>query len=140
MKIELFRNYCLQFVGLQYKWGGDDTIQGFDCSGFAQEILEAFGGHPKSGTDLTAQGLYDNMVKVCTPHLEQVGVLVFYGKSYDRIRHVALMISDDLVIEAGGGGSRTNDEDDAARDNAYIRIRPMKYRKDFLGTLLPSYL
>lgn len=49
--------YVWTFLGLPYRWGGDDPIQGFDCSGLIVEVLQAVGLLPH-GSDLTANGLY----------------------------------------------------------------------------------
>jgi cell wall-associated NlpC family hydrolase len=138
---ELFKLYALQFVGINYLWGGDDPLRGYDCSGFAQELLRAFGGHPKSESDLTAQGLYDILLtKEGQYNNSAVGALAFYGKDFRRIIHVAAVIGNNLVIEAGGGGSATTSLDAAISQNAFVRIRPMKYRADFITTVLPKYI
>lgn len=137
---ELMRAYCIQHVGLPYIWGGDDPIRGFDCSGFTQEFLLAFGGHPKIGSDLTAQGLYDHLVKVGQYNTKSVGALAFYGKAYNKITHVAVCLNADLIFEFGGGGSRTGSAEDAVRDNAYGRIRPLRHRSDFLTCILPKFV
>ena len=129
----------MQFVGLPYIWGGDDPIRGMDCSGFAQEILEAFGAHPSPGQDLTAQGLYDALQKTGQYNNSGIGALAFYGKDFRRITHVAIIIGPNLIIEAGGGGSKTLTDKDAAAQNAYIRIRPLKRRSDLIACILPKY-
>src|SRR4030042_825630 len=49
--------YAWGFLGLPYRWGGDDPIKGFDCSGLIVELLQGVGLLPH-GTDLTASGLY----------------------------------------------------------------------------------
>lgn len=131
--------YAMQFVGLPYIWGGDDPIRGMDCSGFVQEILEAFGAHPKPGQDLTAQGLYDALSKSGDYNSSNIGSLAFYGKDFKRITHVAMIIGPNLIIEAGGGGSKTQTAEDAAAQNAYIRIRPLKRRPDLVCCISPKY-
>lgn len=139
MSTDIFRQYAMQFVGLPYIWGGDDAIIGFDCSGFAQELLSAFGAHPSPGTDLTAQGLYDAVSKTGQYNSTLVGALAFYGKSHLTITHVAIVIGPGLIIEAGGGGSSTTNKTAAADQNAYIRIRPFNRRKDLVACILPKY-
>lgn len=136
---DLIRQYALQFVGLPYIWGGDDPIIGFDCSGFVQEILSAFGAHPSPGTDLTAQGLYNALSKTGQYNSTQIGALAFYGKSHLAINHVTMIIGPGLMIEAGGGGSSVTDSTKAASQNAYIRIRPLKRRSDLVACILPKY-
>jgi cell wall-associated NlpC family hydrolase len=36
-------NYSLQFVGTPYKWGGNDLLNGVDCSGFVKQIYGQIG-------------------------------------------------------------------------------------------------
>jgi hypothetical protein len=43
------------------------------------------------------------------------------------------------IIEAGGGGSLTNTIEDAAKHNAYIRIRLLNNRKDLHAVIKPNY-
>lgn len=129
--------YAMQFVGLQYKWGGDDSILGYDCSGFVQELLMAVGMDPPG--DQTSQALYNFFHVNGATEAWQFGALAFYGRGLDRITHVGFLINNQILIEAAGGDSRTRTEQDAARDNAQIRIRPVKYRSDLRAVLMPEY-
>lgn len=131
--------YALQFVGQPYRWGGDDTINGFDCSGFVQELLASVGMDPPG--DQTADALYRYFLVNGKPDLTDeplAGELVFFGKP-ERITHIGFCIDGFRMIEAGGGGSRTTSREAAARDNAYIRIRPINRRKDLIGRIMPDY-
>lgn len=135
---DLFSMICLTFLGLPYKWGGDDTIKGFDCSGLVQELLATIGLDPKG--DQTAQALYDYFKNRSNEGPRDLGTLVFYGRSTSKISHIALMLDDQTIIEAGGGGSRTNTLEDAANQNATIRIRPFNHRSDIVAVLNPRGL
>ena len=115
MTNDMLRAYILKFVGLPYIWGGDDPILGLDCSGFAQEVLLAFGAHPSPGEDLTAQSLYDKLLKTGGYNQTMPGALAFYGKQYNSITHVGVLFTADLIVEAGGGGSKTLTSADAAK-------------------------
>ena len=136
--IETLVKYAYQFVGLPYRWGGDDTIDGFDCSGLVQELYASIGFDPPG--DQTAQALYEHFKSVSHEKLLKPGALAFYGKSEDKITHVAMFIDEKRIIEAGGGGSHTQTKEDAAIQNAYIRIRPYDRRKDLVATLYPKEL
>lgn len=136
---QLLRGYAMGFQGVPYIWGGDDPMRGFDCSGFAQEILTAFGAHPMPGVDLTAQALHDNLLKQKCMAVNEIGSLAFYGKAYNKITHVALVIGQDLIFEFGGGGSKTTSESEAIAQNAYGRIRPLNRRKDLVTCIMPKY-
>lgn len=132
----LLRDYALSHLGLPYRWGGDDPLQGYDCSGLVVELLKSTGILPHK-FDTTAQGLY-NKYEADRVKVPQFGALAFYG-SKGKITHVSFCLSKTECIEAGGGGSRTKTPEDAAKHNAYIRIRPIKYRNDLVGYALPPY-
>lgn len=130
-------DYGLRFVGLPYLWGGDDPILGFDCSGLAQEVLSSVGKDPDG--DQTAQQLYETFKSksVGLAGLPEKGSLAFYGKSVTQITHVAVCIGDGLILEAGGGRSATTTAEAAAKQNAYIRVRPMRRRADLVAVVDP---
>jgi len=130
-------DYALQFVGLPYRWGGDDTINGFDCSGLVQELLSAVGLDPQG--DQSAQGLYDYFSTRSNHDQRGCGALVFFGKSIKEITHIGMMLNSFLMIEAGGGGSKTIDEKAAADQNAYVRVRPYNRRTDVVAILMPYF-
>jgi len=131
----LIVRYAFTFVGLPYRWGGDDPILGMDCSGLALEVLAAFGfKHP----DMTAAGLYIWCKTSRFREEIRPGSLVFFGKS-GNISHVGIAVNSDLMIEAGGGGSSTTSLEAAAKENAYVRLRPIRSRPDFVGAYYPPY-
>jgi cell wall-associated NlpC family hydrolase len=119
--------YIKRFIGLPYKWGGDDPMEGFDCSGLANEMLKSV-GHMENDSDDTADGLMRRFQKVEKP---VVGCLAFFGRQ-ERATHVGICLNAVEMLEAGGGGSKTNDLDDAKEQNAFIRMRPISNRKDFI--------
>lgn len=136
--MELLKLYALRFVGTPYTWGGDDSIYGYDCSGFVQELLASVGMDPPG--DQTAQGLFNHFEKNAKWNSYGIGALAFYGKSVTQIIHVAMMLDQWRIIEAGGGGSKTLTREDAAKHNAYIRIRHIKSRPDLVAVLKPQYV
>lgn len=127
----------MSFVGLPYIWGGDDPIVGFDCSGLVQEILASAGIDPPG--DQSAQALYDKLYETSSLNVYGPGSVAFYGKSVREITHVAFMIDTYRIVEAGGGGSKTLTREDAAKQNAYVRIRTVKHRLDLVAVLKPRY-
>ena len=121
--------YLKTFIGRCYIWGGNGsgkTHGGFDCSGLVLEGLWALGLY--SGTDTTAQGLYNNLVKSATwrecniDHAND-GDLLFFGKSTSKITHVAVALGDGLMLEAGGGGSKCTTEENST---GFVRVRPIR--------------
>jgi len=112
------------FYGIPYRWGGDDPMAGFDCSGMIVEILKSVGLLPYHG-DWTADGLFRKFREkwVSGPY---AGCLVFWGD--ERKHHIELCINPSLSIGAGGGRSTTTSLDSAIRYNAFIRVRPFRGR------------
>ena len=123
------------FLGKPYFWGGDDPMQGFDCSGFVIEILKSVGKLPRKG-DWTAQGLWDlfHANHVSEP---RNGCLVFWKTSNGRMIHVEYCLDDTFSIGASGGnltGSGANTipfADITAADTGTIPV------PDFGATISP---
>jgi cell wall-associated NlpC family hydrolase len=137
--MELLRQYALAFAGVQYHWGGDDPVHGFDCSGFVEEILKSSGVLPHSLGKLSAQMLYNWLERDSSPNVWALGSIAFYGQDVSSIGHIGFCLDQYRMIEAGGGAADTVSGDIAAARNAFIRIRPIKYRRDFLCVLKPRY-
>jgi len=135
--IEIINNYANSFLGKPYIWGGDDPIKGVDCSGLVVELLKASGMLTNS-EDLSSSGLYQRYeeYKVFSPAF---GTLSFYGSSIDSIKHVGFCVDKDLMIEAGGGDRTVKNQKDAIQKNAFVRIRPIKARSDFVAFVHPPY-
>jgi len=128
--------YAWEWVLKPYIWGGDD-FAGLDCSGLVVELMSSVG---LLKGDMTAQGLYDYFLiagKRVKPQNADLGCLAFYGKS--KMTHVAFCVNKYQIIEAGGGGSDTNTSLEARRDNAWIRVRLLRHRRDLRAVLKPNY-
>lgn len=124
-KRHLAADVAWRFVGTFYKWGGDDP-SGFDCSGLVIEILKSVGLLPRKVDD-TAEGLRRRYSDRKVPYPYR-GCLVFYNwKKEDRAVHVEFCIDEETTIGASGGGSRTLTMEDAIRDNAFIKVRPIRF-------------
>lgn len=133
--------YAMRFVGLPYKWGGNNPVDGgFDCSGLALEILRSGGLWPHKN-DTTAKGIYNHFSKPengVAAVTMKFGALAFYGRSVSRISHIGYGLDGFRIIDAGGGGSKTHTLEDADRDDAYVRIRRFDYRRDLVAILHPT--
>lgn len=132
-KLELALKVAELNYGVPYKWGGDDPMAGFDCSGFIVEILKSVGMLPRT-RDYTAQGLYD-LFKQSKTDSVYAGCLVFWGTSVKNITHVEFGFNTNTTIGASGGGSRTVTVKDAINQNACIKIRPV--RSGYVAVLNP---
>lgn len=136
-KLSIMAAYSRSFIGLPYKWGGSHPSEGYDCSGFIQELLASVGMDPPG--DQTAQSLYNILSKEYEIAPPSLGVILFFGKSVQNISHVALALDELHMIEAGGGNSTTVDKETAIKQNAFIRVRPISRRRDLVASILPRY-
>lgn len=134
----LLLNYAFMLVGRRYKWGGDDPLAGFDCSGLVVELLTSVGLMPH-GQDMNCQQIYQHFVRQGAKTVSGPGALAFYGKSISSITHIGFCVDYLYMIEAGGGDSSTHNEGRAIEQNAFVRMRPVRYRKDLLTLLRPTY-
>ncbi len=130
--------YFKRYLDTPYIWGGNNPLEGFDCSGFVQWCFRGFGLDQPG--DQTAQDLYfywhDHGIVIEEP---QEGALVFYGTSLNKITHIAYALNKRTIIEAGGGDSTTKTLKDASKKGACVRLRNWDYRKDYLAIILPKY-
>ena len=125
---------AFSYLGKPYIWGGDD-FSGFDCSGFVIECLKSVGVLPRKG-DWTAAALW-HMFPI-KPANGMAGDLVFWSRvEGGRIIHVEICVNDELSIGASGGGSKTITREDAIRQNAFVKVRPMDSRKCLAGFCNP---
>lgn len=121
-------DYAKHFIGTPYRWGGDDPMAGFDCSGLVVEVLQMVGILPHD-RDYSAHDLY-TIFKSAVVAAGYAGCLAFYLNLTGRAVHVVLMVDDMFAIGADGGGSATITTADAIAQNAFIKIRPLDYRKE----------
>jgi len=118
--------YIWAFLGLPYRWGGDDPMAGFDCSGLVVEVLQGVGLLPHK-SDYTAGGLYEKfksneVVRGCA------GCLCLWFNTLGEFTHVEMMVDDYHTIGASGGGGGTTSGQAAIDQNAFIKMRPLGYR------------
>jgi len=132
-------HYAFSLIGINYLWGGANPLEGFDCSGLVLELLKSEGKFPYYD-DTTSQGLYLYLKSngYTKTGFAETGCIVFYGKSVNDITHVAYCIGEGKVIEAAGGNRTTVSKKIAEAQNAFVRIRPVGYRKDLIAILNSS--
>lgn len=122
-----------------YIWSSKNPIVGLDCSGLVEYVFMTIGFDPPGVNN--AQMFYDHFVKPENGLSSTLGegALCFYGASLKEISHIALMINNHQIIEAGGGDHTTTSVEAANARNAYVRIRPFGHRKDLLDVIMPKY-
>lgn len=132
--MELVRAYALSFLGVPYTFGGATPMGGIDCSGLCIEILKGFGllGNRE---DMSAASLalkFPDKVE----HGD-LGDLAFFGK--ESISHVGFCLNESVMLSASGGTPDTKDIMTAIKNEAFVKIRPITYRKDFLYLTRPPW-
>ena len=125
----MFLKVAWSHLNTLYRWAGDDPT-GLDCSGLVVECLKSV-GLMKSGSDLSAQGIFDVFVNGQNSEvLEPVpGALLFWQNEDGRMIHVAICVNEKFCITADGGGSGITSAEIAAEKNAFVKIRPWNYRR-----------
>ncbi len=120
-----FLKTALAYLGTPYIWGGDDP-SGFDCSGFVIECLKS-AGILEEHQDYTANGLMRLFISkfVDAPY---EGTLLFTLDVSGHATHVVICLDRYFQIGAAGGTHTTRDVDQAWRDNAYVKIRPLAFQ------------
>ena len=131
-------DYAKRFIGIPYKYAGNNPLTGFDCSGFVCEIMKGF-GLLLYHEDLDSKTLYVrfNRNGKDLERKSQTGCLLFFGREAASINHVAIGLGESHMIEAGGGGSNVVDVKIAARANAFVRIRPIN--RTVYASIMPPY-
>ncbi|MDD2851927.1 MAG: NlpC/P60 family protein [Desulfuromonadaceae bacterium] len=84
-----------RFVGIPYRWGGNNVVDGMDCSGFVRAVYNLCGlSIPRTSRDQFKAG--DAVVKDDL----QDGDLVFFGSSADNINHVGIYVGEGKFVHA----------------------------------------
>jgi cell wall-associated NlpC family hydrolase len=131
----------MKYLNTPYIWGGENALHGgVDCSGLVLELLRTEGVVGED--DYTAQDLREFLLAhggtLVTGRKPCAGDIVFFGHP-DRATHVAFMLNELQMLEAGGGNSHTTTPAAAANMNAMVRIRPYTRRADLICFVRPSY-
>lgn len=84
-----------RFIGIPYRWGGDNVVEGMDCSGFVRAVYNLCGVNiPRTSGEQFRTG-----DKVARDSLKD-GDLVFFGVSSDRINHVGIYVGNGRFVHA----------------------------------------
>lgn len=84
-----------RFVGIPYRWGGDNVVEGMDCSGFVRAVYNLCGVNiPRTSAEQFRTG-----DRVAREELKD-GDLVFFGASAERINHVGIYVGNGRFVHA----------------------------------------
>jgi len=84
-----------RFVGIPYRWGGNNVVDGMDCSGFVRAVYNLCGVNiPR-----TSREQYGTGEAVPRDDLQD-GDLVFFGMSPEEINHVGIYVGKGKFVHA----------------------------------------
>ncbi|QEM67436.1 NlpC/P60 family protein [Geobacter sp. FeAm09] len=112
-----------RFVGIPYRWGGENVVDGMDCSGFVRAVYNLCGlSIPRTSRDQFKAG--DQVAK---DDLRD-GDLLFFGSSTDSISHVGIYVGSGKFVHAPRRGE---DIKVSAVDESYFERRFIGARRYF---------
>jgi len=112
-----------RFIGVPYRWGGESTVDGFDCSGLTMVVYQLNGlDLPRTSAEQWRAGRpvdRDEMNR---------GDLVFFATRGGRVSHVGIYLGGDTFLHAP---SRGNPIQTASLSSDYYRARYVGARAYF---------
>jgi cell wall-associated NlpC family hydrolase len=112
-----------RFVGIPYRWGGENVVDGMDCSGFVRAVYNLCGlSIPRTSRDQYKAG--EPVVKEDL----RDGDLVFFGSSEDSINHVGIYVGGNKFVHAPKRGEEIRA---TAIDESYFEKRFIGGRRYF---------
>ena len=99
---------ALNFVDVDYKWGGNSAEEGFDCSGFTRHVYQTLGGIAlprRSEEQANAPGLRSIPMRDLSP-----GDLVFFNTLRRSYSHVGIYVGEGRFVHAPRTGARVRVE------------------------------
>ncbi len=109
-----------RFVGIPYRWGGENVVDGMDCSGFVRAVYNLCGlSIPRTSRDQYKAG--EAVVK----EELQDGDLVFFGSSEDSINHVGIYVGGNKFVHAPKRGEeiRATSIEESYFERRYVGAR-----------------
>jgi len=109
-----------RFVGIPYRWGGDNVVDGMDCSGFVRAVYNLCGlSIPRTSREQFKAG-----ESVAKEDLQD-GDLVFFGSSEDSINHVGIYVGSGRFVHAPRRGEeiRVTSVDESYFEKRFVGAR-----------------
>jgi len=84
-----------RFVGIPYRWGGENVVDGMDCSGFVRAVYNLCGINiPRTSAEQFRAGDKVNREELAD------GDIVFFGSSAEKINHVGIYVGNGRFVHA----------------------------------------
>jgi hypothetical protein len=112
-----------RFVGIPYRWGGENVVDGMDCSGFVRAVYNLCG----LNIPRTSREQYRAGESVAKGDLQD-GDLVFFGSSESSINHVGIYVGNGRFVHAPRRGEEIRV---ASVDESYFEKRYVGARRYF---------
>ena len=112
-----------RFVGIPYRWGGENVVDGMDCSGFVRAVYNLCG----LSIPRTSREQFKTGESVAKEQLQD-GDLVFFGSSEEAINHVGIYVGNGRFVHAPRRGEEIRV---ASVDESYFEKRFVGARRYF---------
>jgi cell wall-associated NlpC family hydrolase len=113
-----------RFIGVPYKWGGESTVSGFDCSGLTMAVYQLNGlDLPRTSGEQWAAGR-----PVDERNLSKGDLVFFATRGGAKVSHVGIYLGGDTFLHAP---SRGNAIQVASLSGDYYRARYIGARSYF---------
>jgi cell wall-associated NlpC family hydrolase len=109
-----------RFVGIPYLWGGNNVVEGMDCSGFVRAVYNLCGVNiPRNSQEQFRAG--ENVGKADLKD----GDLIFFGTSEEAINHVGIYVGNRRFVHAPHRGDeiKVTSLDDAYFAKKFVGAR-----------------
>jgi cell wall-associated NlpC family hydrolase len=87
---------AMQYLGVRYRWGGNNPRTGIDCSGFVKLVYEQLGVRlPRRAREQALKGIPITRIEQLQP-----GDLLFFAVKRQHIDHTGIYIGDGYFIHS----------------------------------------